>query len=41
MTKISYESSKIKIMNDNVISTQEVNEKSIDLIVTSPPYNVD
>jgi site-specific DNA-methyltransferase (adenine-specific) len=41
MSKIFFETPKIKIINDDAISTKEVNEKSIDLIVTSPPYNVD
>lgn len=31
----------IKVINDDVISTQFIQEDSIDLIVTSPPYNVD
>ena len=31
----------LKIINDDVLSTQLVNPDSIDLIITSPPYNVD
>lgn len=31
----------MKIIQDDVISTKEIKDKSIDLIVTSPPYNVD
>lgn len=41
MSKVFFETPKIKIINDDVISTSEIVEKSIDLIVTSPPYNVD
>jgi site-specific DNA-methyltransferase (adenine-specific) len=29
------------IINDNCLTTSDVNDGSIDLIVTSPPYNVD
>ena len=32
---------KIKIIKDDVLLTNEIQEKSVDLIVTSPPYNVD
>jgi len=39
--KIFFENERIKIINDDVITTREVRENSIDLIVTSPPYNVD
>ncbi|OHD18389.1 MAG: DNA methyltransferase [Spirochaetes bacterium GWD1_27_9] len=39
--KIYYENQKLKIINDNIISTSLIDENSIDLIVTSPPYNVD
>jgi site-specific DNA-methyltransferase (adenine-specific) len=31
----------LKIINDNVLTTKEVGNNEIDLIVTSPPYNVD
>ena len=41
MNKIFFENSKLKIINDDVISTNKISKKSIDLIVTSPPYNVD
>jgi site-specific DNA-methyltransferase (adenine-specific) len=30
-----------RIINDDIFSTQNIPEDSIDLIVTSPPYNVD
>ena len=39
--KIFFENDKIKIINDDIITTNEVEEDSIDLIVTSPPYNLD
>lgn len=41
MSKVFFETAKLKIINDDVISTNVINEKSVDLIVTSPPYNVD
>lgn len=40
-SNIFFENSSIKIVNDDVITTQLIDENSIDLIVTSPPYNVD
>lgn len=39
--KIFFEHNGLKIVNDDVLSTNEVEQDSIDLIVTSPPYNVD
>jgi len=39
--KIFFENEKLKIINDDVITTNEIAENSIDLVVTSPPYNVD
>lgn len=36
-----FETPKIKIINDDIISTNKVVNNSIDLIITSPPYNVD
>jgi len=39
--KIFFENDGLKIINDNVLSTTEIESSSIDLIVTSPPYNVD
>jgi|SRR3989344_3589092 len=35
------EKHKIKIIKDDFITTDEIKNNSIDLIVTSPPYNVD
>jgi len=32
---------KIKIINDDFLTTEMIDKNSIDLIVTSPPYNVD
>ena len=40
-TKILFENSKIKIINEDVIFTDEIEKNSVDLIVTSPPYNID
>ncbi|MCY4002034.1 MAG: site-specific DNA-methyltransferase [Bacteroidetes bacterium] len=31
----------VKIINDDVLRTELINPKSIDLIITSPPYNVE
>jgi site-specific DNA-methyltransferase (adenine-specific) len=39
--EVFFETPRIKIINDNVILTDKITEKSVDLIVTSPPYNVD
>ncbi|HRJ75015.1 MAG TPA: DNA methyltransferase, partial [Anaerolineales bacterium] len=39
--KVFFENNQIKIINDDVITTKLVEDNSIDLIVTSPPYNVD
>jgi site-specific DNA-methyltransferase (adenine-specific) len=39
--KIFFQNDLLKIINDDVLSTQEIANESIDLIVTSPPYNVD
>lgn len=38
---VFFEKENIKIINDDVITTKFVENNSIDLIVTSPPYNVD
>ena len=32
---------KVKIIKDDFISTNEIDKSSVDLIITSPPYNVD
>ncbi|MFX0102625.1 MAG: DNA-methyltransferase [Candidatus Hodarchaeota archaeon] len=32
---------KVKIINDDFLTTNHVKEKSTDLVITSPPYNVD
>ena len=39
--KIFYDNDDLKIINDDFLSSNEVLENSVDLIVTSPPYNVD
>lgn len=39
--KIFFETENLKIINDEFISTNEISASSVDLIVTSPPYNVD
>ncbi len=36
-----FQSESIVIINENFLSTRKIKECSIDLIVTSPPYNVD
>ena len=38
--RIFFENERVKIINKNVIFTREIPENSIDLIITSPPYNV-
>lgn len=39
--KIFFEEENIKIINDSIFFTKEIPENSIDLIITSPPYNLD
>jgi len=39
--KLYFKTSNIEIYNDDFITTRCIEENSIDLIVTSPPYNVD
>ncbi|MFC1485067.1 DNA-methyltransferase [bacterium] len=39
--KYVYEDKNIEIINDDFISTKMINKESVDLIITSPPYNVD
>ncbi len=38
---IYFEHDRVRIINDDVFRTKMIKPKSIDLIVTSPPYNVD
>jgi len=40
-TGIFFEDPHLRIINEDVFVTEKVADKSIDLIVTSPPYNVD
>lgn len=40
-TKIFFENDRLRIINDSVFETNAIESKSIDLIITSPPYNVD
>ncbi|MBI2650979.1 site-specific DNA-methyltransferase [Candidatus Woesearchaeota archaeon] len=39
--KTFFEAKNAKIIKDDVLTTEEINNGEIDLIVTSPPYNVD
>ncbi|RKZ24975.1 site-specific DNA-methyltransferase, partial [bacterium] len=39
--KIVYKENGIIIINDDVLTTNLIDRESIDLIITSPPYNVD
>ncbi len=39
--KIFLENDQLQLINNDIISTKKVKEESIDLIVTSPPYNVE
>ena len=36
-----YSGDKVVIINDDILTTHAISPNSIDLIVTSPPYNVD
>lgn len=40
-SKIHFENDRFKLIQGNVLTTDLVNNGSIDLVVTSPPYNVD
>lgn len=39
--KVFFSHNNLKIINDDVFTTKEIANGSVDLIVTSPPYNVD
>ncbi len=39
--KLYYETNGLKIYHDNILNVDFIEDDSIDLIVTSPPYNVD
>ncbi|MGQ9609539.1 MAG: DNA-methyltransferase [bacterium] len=39
--KLYYETSSLKIYNEDILGVDFIEDNSIDLIVTSPPYNVD
>ncbi|MGB9773993.1 MAG: DNA methyltransferase [Bacteroidota bacterium] len=39
--KLYFKTNNIEIYNDDFITTRCIEENSVDLIVTSPPYNVD
>jgi site-specific DNA-methyltransferase (adenine-specific) len=39
--RIYFEDEHLRILNDDVLKTQLIEKESVDLIVTSPPYNVD
>jgi len=40
-SKVFYSSDQIVIIHDDILTTRAISPDSIDLIVTSPPYNVD
>lgn len=40
-SNVFYSSDKVVIFNDDILTTTAIGTNSIDLIVTSPPYNVD
>jgi site-specific DNA-methyltransferase (adenine-specific) len=40
-SKIHFQNEHFSIIHDDVIATQRVDNHSVDLVVTSPPYNVD
>lgn len=39
--KLFFEAKNIKIIKDDILTTSEIKNGEIDLIVTSPPYNID
>ncbi len=40
-SKVFFSHDNLKIINDDVFTTNEIKNGSVDLIVTSPPYNID
>ena len=40
-SKVYFENSAVKLIQDDVLTTNLVADGSVDLVVTSPPYNVD
>lgn len=40
-SKVYFENSAVKLIQDDVLTTKLVEDSSVDLVVTSPPYNVD
>ena len=40
MQKVFFQTERITLINDDILVTNAVTAGSIDLIVTSPPYNV-
>jgi len=40
-TGIFFKDDHLLIINEDIFTTQKIPEKSVDLVVTSPPYNVD
>jgi len=41
MSEIHFNSNDIKIVHDDFLTTEHIEPESVDLLVTSPPYNVD
>ena len=41
MDDIYYKNTGIRIINNDILKTKTIPDNSIDLIVTSPPYNLD
>jgi len=41
MSKIFYKTDDIKIINDDYLTSNYIQDEEIDLVVTSPPYNID
>ena len=39
--EIFFQNDKVLIINDSVFQTQQIKPDSVDLVITSPPYNVD
>lgn len=39
-TGIFFEDTRTRIVNEDIFATQRIPDKSVDLVVTSPPYNV-
>ncbi len=41
MSDIIYKEGDLRIVNNDILTTKSIRKETVDLIVTSPPYNLD